>query len=419
MSHTQSHRRQARRRASMYVTVLGSAMLMTTAGLAALTAVRVERRTAEQGNQLAEARLYARAAINMGRAWMRDDPDWRTNLGNGVWQNQLTFASGSLKLEASDPTDSDVTDSDYDPLVLLGTGAVGDAQYRLQVTLQPEVDPLEALKTCLHAGGSITINSSCTITVSGAPLSTNANLHNNASIIGDVEAATVSRTGTVSGTVTVPAPNKKMPRANLIDEYVALATTLAYNGDIDTMLIAPGVNDYGASKNSEGVYYIDTGSKDMKVRRSRIYGTLIIKVGSGTLTVQDDVLVQPYRSDYPSLIVIGNLDLQITSGTTQLSESAQEVNFNPTGVPYQGVTDTDKSDSYPNEIQGLVHVEGDVVLQNSALIRGVAIVEDDVTIAGTNTISYDASLYNNPPVGYTYVPYLYVESGTWKQIVDP
>jgi len=116
--------------------------------------------------------------------------------------------------------------------------------------------------------------------------------------------------------------------------------------------------------------------------------------------------------------VEGNLIIKPNSATGSLSESTCNTNFNPVGAPYSGATDSDKSDQYPDEIRGLVHVKGTLRFQQTARIVGVVICEGTVTCEDTNTIVHDASLYANPPWGYTYVEGMKVSPGSWKQVVQ-
>jgi hypothetical protein len=114
--------------------------------------------------------------------------------------------------------------------------------------------------------------------------------------------------------------------------------------------------------------------------------------------------------------------LSIASGT--LSEAAEGTNFNPSGVPYLGGTDSDTSDSYPSEIDGLVHVKGTLVMDQGSLVRGAIICE---SAAGTNAVDiksnvsvvYDPTLYASPPMGYTKSVTMSLQPGSWKQVVGP
>jgi hypothetical protein len=181
------------------------------------------------------------------------------------------------------------------------------------------------------------------------------------------------------------------------------------------------VNPWG-SPNADGVYVINLTS-DLTIRRCRINGTLVIN-GSGRLvTIRDNVFIHPSRADYPTIITDADLLLDFV-GTGNLSESTESTNFNPAGAPYQGVTDSDTSDVYPSEIQGLVHTRGRLTFQSTSLVRGVIIAEsaaatDAVLVNGTPQVIYTPSLLSSPPMGYTRNIAMTPVAGTWTQVVNP
>jgi len=411
-----------RRRGSLYVAVLGCAMAVTVIGVAALTALRVERRFAEGTADFAQARLHALSAVEMGLHTIANDPDWRTNNPNGVWETDRPIGSGTYTLEGVDFDDGDLTDFDTEPVVLTGTGWQGDARYKLQVTVVAKLDPLEVLSTCLHAAGEVHVKGGDSITVTDAPLSTNGNLRNDEIVYGDVHAATQSGGGTVTGVATIPAPQKDLPDPTVFDMYKSIATvTPIAPPDLNENVIGPGYTPWGVT-NPDGVYYIDMAGHDLHIEKSRILGTLVIDCPGHKLELRDPVFIQPYRSDYPALIVNGDVEFKYKSDETVLSESDSEVNYNLPGVPYESVTDDDQLDTYPNDVRGLVHVFGTIDFMESARVRGVVIGEstgtDAVVCDKDNEIVHDPNLYANPPIGYTKPPSMVISQGTWRQVVD-
>lgn len=136
------------------------------------------------------------------------------------------------------------------------------------------------------------------------------------------------------------------------------------------------------------------------------------------MTLDEPVFLHNHRSDFPTLLVAGNVIIKNTSATTQCTESVYATNFNPAGTPYLGVTDRDKTDSYPNEIHGLVHIEGLLKLQQTARVIGAVICNGAVTCEGTNTITYTSSLYACPPQWYTSVESMKPSPGSWQQLID-
>ena len=406
-----------RRRGSIYLAVLGYASLLTIIGLSALLVLRVQRRAAEGEIDLVQARMHARSAIEKGLWMIENDPVWRTNLSNGNWAADQPIATGTYTLEGIDPNDGNLTNSPVDPLVLTGTGLSGAARHKTQVTLVADIRPLEALKTCLHAAGDVAVSDDRSLTVTGAPLSTNGTVDNSGTIYGDVEAAATSNDGTITGTVTTSASPKELPDPGVFDMYASKATPIPFPGSIDKQVLSPSYNPWG-STNADGVYFIDTGGSHLVIHASRIHGTLVVRTGGADVLLDDAVFLHNYRADYPVLIVDGNLVMLYKSDSYDLSESAWSTNFNPSGAAFQDGFDTDQTDVYPNEIQGLVHVKGTLLMESTARVRGVVLCESTVSCDEFNEIIYEPSLFKNPPLGYTLPPVMKIADGSWKQVVD-
>jgi hypothetical protein len=404
-------------RGSICLHVLASSLLVTILGLGSLLAVRLQMRSARLSRDVAEARVCAASAIQVGLWCVKQDASWRTTRPNGVWLQDKPLGAGRFTLEGVDPTDSVLSDSQYEPIILTGTGTKGAARHKMQLTLVPVIKPLEALSTCLHGSTLITVSSGKLITLVGAPLSTNGQLANNGTIDGSAQANVITGAGTITGTSTPAAPAKPMPDTSVITNYASKATTIAYSGDIDKAVLAPGCNPWG-STDPNGLYVLNTGGSAITIKNTRIYGTLVINAPNKTVTLDGAMFCQNYNSQFPVLLVNGNLVIKCTSASTTLSESTNSKNYNPTGAPYEGVTDTDTSDTYPNEIRGLIHVNGSVTLQQTARIVGTILCHSTVSFEGTNTLVHDPSLVACPPNGYTYVDGMAISPRSWKQVVD-
>lgn len=408
--------KQHRQRGTIYAIVLGSFMLITVMGVGALMTMRIETKSAEGCLDIAEARAYALSAIDIGMWTVYNDANWRTR-ANGAWRTNQAIGEGTYSLSVIDPTDGVLSDSKSEPIKLTGTGMLRSARYIIEATATAQPVALKALNTCLHATGNVTVSLLQSVTASGAPLSMNGSINGPGTITGTVEAGSTGVAPTIIGTSTIPAAAKSAPDAEVYDKYLALATTLSFTtGTMDKVVLAPGLNPYGAL-NSAGVYYIN-GTGDVTIVRSRINGTLIVSIPSGKKLLLDDVVfMHPYRADYPSLIVSGNVEIGLNTSSYGLLESSQSTNYNPAGASYLGVTDTDKTDSYPNELRGLVHIKGNLTLSRTSLVRGVVLVEGAVTVGGTIQLVNDPSIYTNPPMGYVnYV--MQIASGSWRRVVN-
>jgi cytoskeletal protein CcmA (bactofilin family) len=402
---------------SVYLHVLGVSLLVTIIGLAALAGVRVQTRSAQWASDYAEARQAAVAAVELGLLYVQEDPNWRTTYSNGPWLSDQQLGGTTFSLGGIDPNDSDLSDSEDDPLVLTGVGTRGIACHRAQVTLVATIEPLEILSSALHNSGTLYIARNSRVTAVDGPVSTNGTLNNRGEIEGDVEAVATSKVGTVTGTFTTLSASKPMPDTNLIADYISRATVIPYSGAIDGQVLTATLNPWGAA-DADGLYFIDTGGYDLQIKNTRIHATLVVRTGGANLFVEETVLMENYRSDYPALIVDGTAYIRNTSASTDLSEGTCGVNFNPVGAPYDGQWDGDMLDTYPNEIRGLVHVNGDLILGLTARIEGVVICAGAVDCSETPVIAHDPNLYSSPPHGYTAVAGMKISPGSWKQVVD-
>ncbi|MCX5685286.1 MAG: carbohydrate binding domain-containing protein [Planctomycetota bacterium] len=217
-------------RCSIYITVLGAAMLVTLIGLSAMMVIQLQDRAATGVNNSAEARLYARSALEMGMYWIRSDPFWRTHKGNGAWATNVPIGTGTFSLEASDPVDGNVSVGASDPVVLIGTGVKGTARYRMQV----RIETAQAMGSCLEVplhGGNID-------TIDGATLncdqivSSNFNVvgQNGAQIYADVEAHNAITGGTYHQALRTGITARTMPdTSTVMSYYTANGTAIAYN----------------------------------------------------------------------------------------------------------------------------------------------------------------------------------------------
>jgi len=410
--------RRIRLTGSVYLHVLGASLLVTIMGLAALSAVRLQTRAVQRAQDYAEAKACAVSVVELGLLYVSRDPNWRTTWPNGAWLTDKALGGGMLTLEGIDPQDGDLADSGYEPLILTGTGNTGVARHKAQITLVPVIRPLDALNTCLHAGGNLQVKGGDRIIAVGAPISTNGILDNDEIIDGDAEACSVDSMVTITGSLVVPADTKAMPDTAVFSDYADRATVVPYSGDIDRQVLTATSNPWGPA-DANGLYFIDTGGKDITIKDSRIHGTLVVRTTSARKVLIDNaVFVQNYRADAPALIVDGNLEVKNDSCDYPLSESSCATNFNPTGAPYAGESDDDTNDEYPNEIRGLIHVTGYLKLFDSARIVGIVICEGVTTVDGTNTIIYDPSIYTSPPEGYTHVERMEISPTSWRQVVD-
>ncbi len=415
-----------RRRGSMYVVVLGSTMVITVIGLSALMLARVERTSAEGTADLSAARFYAQSAIEMGQHNIREDSNWRQTYSNGVWDADNLIGTGKYTLEGIDPADGDLNNSPTEPVLLLGTGFEGRSRYKLQVTMVSKSKALTCLEVAMHAGTDLNFNSA---TVQSNLVTISAN--NNVTATSASVYPTVEVVNTISGAMYRSAMKtgitpRTMPDATAFDYYRLNGTPIVHallpksqgKTTIEKALISPASNPYGDRvTNPKGVYVIDCLGGDLRIRSVRIVGTLVI-LNPGVLSVSGCLNWEPAIANYPSLLVRGNAELAITNIALMEDPAVYDTNYNPAGTPYQGVQDTDKLDSYPSIITGLVYASGDLTTRTYVRIDGVLVAGNTLTAQDNLSLTYRSTFYDNPPPGFGAAPEMVVSPGTWKQLVD-
>ncbi len=414
-----------RRRGSMYVAVLGSAMVITVTGLSALMLARSERSSAAGTADLSTARFYAQSAIELGQHRIRQDSNWRQTSTSGAWESNRPIGTGKYTLEGIDPVDGNLGNSASDSVLLRGTGFEGLSRYKLEVTMNAKSRALTCLQVAMHTGLGLIFNSATvqsnlmTISSNGTALAISSLVYPNVEVV---------TTWSGSNYQTLPKSGitpRTMPDATVFDYYTTNGTTINYASipkvsgktTIEKCVLSPSINNYG-STNPNGIYVINCGLGALVIRNCRIVGTLVI-ITSGAFSIENSVIWDPAVTNYPSLLVNGSAAFKYTN--TALSESSTNVNFNPSGppaVPYQGASDTDKVDNYPSVINGLVYVSGSATTATYVTINGVLVVGTTLTAQNTLSLSYQSTFYDNPPPGFGSAAEMEISPGTWKQLVD-
>ncbi len=424
---------RCRRRGSAYLVVLGSALIVSVIGLSSIMVVRIRHRTGETANDACQARLCAQSGVEAAVGatcvlpnWRSDWEDYTSEEGYGP----LDVGRGQCTIFFTDEIDGDIDDDPDQPVRIAATGRVNKAAYRYSALAQPPA--LNCLKVAIHAISSFTVNYGQLLTVEGAPAfcqgsgggATGLFDNNVGTVNGDVEANTVQNDGVITGTITETTCARELPDANTPSYYTSRATTItrtAIGGEvISGTILSQNRNPYG-SENADGVYYINTEGRDLTIQNCRIQATLVVSLDSDDeLYIKRGVYWEPYRSDYPALIVIGGYHVHIAIQYS-LSEDYLNVNFNPTGMPYQGQTDWDEDDTYPGVIKGLIHVVTStttVKLEQSTRIEGVVLAECPVEVNDTVTVKHDLNLVVNPPKRYR-SKRLSLVPGTWRRELVP
>jgi len=415
------------------VVVVGAAMLVTVIGLSSLLATRVRMQftAADQTMDWYEASLNARSIV--------EDFIGVTSINNG-WRSYPTSAGtfafeanapgrGTCSITLEDTVDNDIrTDPDH-KVRMTAVGTVNGVTARYRVDAEPP--PIGALKTAVYAQDYLYVGLSSTLTVNGAPAFCGPTWDYGDGLVrvwwlgkiaGNVEATTITSNGTITGTRTTTVPPRDAPLSGTLDYYAGLSTAVTLIPDpnspykIEKKIISHNLNPYG-SCSSDGLYVLNL-SNVFTIENCRIEGTLVVRTGIYNLTIGKGIVWVPHRRGYPALLVDGTVGIKLNS---TLSESSTSTNFNPAALPFEGLSDTDKTDTYTSVIRGIVAVQnGDVTLDGSTRIDGSLIAAGPISVDdfASPTINWDPNVVQTVPPRFRSYR-LNILPGTWRQLADP
>lgn len=589
--------RRSSRRGSIYIATLTTSLVVASLATAALATVRIQRRQSSDMTDSRQAALHAQTGMEMALYRVQNDANWRTSLSGGVWNTDQAVGSGFYSFTGTDPTDNNLTDSAYDPVILTATGKSNGAVHKIQTQLNFTQPGLSCLKSAVHAGHDLEFNRvtvACNGTVSanhdnkskensvvfadavanhdlkeesggvftgtkteGTPMLQMPDINN---VMSYYEAngtqltlaslplwdrSLISNTGFEAGTPgwlasncsinatasrshsgtkslevtsrailaaasgpyqnvtsqvqsgvnytasvwiyvpglvnldtyrlvlraeTVEGPSFELASAytsfpvnrwtelsvtgplnwtgtlsiaklrvesNLlfdsffVDDFVlkeADATSSTYT--LHRKLISPSSNPTGGATNAQGIYILDCNNSKVNIQNCRIVGTLVIKnPGNGSMFKgrfawePAQLGPDPNLPNLPALLVAGNMQLDLS--TTPLSEQQCNVNFNPVGTSYLGISDTDKADSYPSSITGIIYSTEDLTLVSNPWITGSVIANENILVTGTSPASDQPHVYQSPlyyevnaPPGFQSTSRFTVANTGYRQVVD-
>lgn len=410
---------------TVYVAVLGVALIIGVIGISSIHVARLELAEACIIDEMARARLAAQSGMECVLAKIKSDPQWRTTYSAGITTSLSTLSNNlttgdSFEFSLIDP-DGNLGDNADDSVTIRCVGKAGNARHVAEVLLQPAGEGLTSLAASIHSHREIVLDN---VLTTNQVVSSNYYIDatdSSAAIVGNAQAATLVL-GTVSGNKTHwMSPQLEMPdQTTVFEYYVANGTTIRYSelaagGRIQRVLLSSGSNPYGLGiTNPQGIYVINCQGNNITISESRILATLVF-LNAGTVQVDDRIHWQAAIPNFPTVMVQGRLRMN-WSTQHSLSESTVGVNFNPTSTPYQGSSDNDFGDTYPGQLNGLIYVTGKLSVDRPGSINGVVVAQDDVRIDNTLTLTYDSKFVTDAPPGFTAGTEMEIVPGTWKHV---
>lgn len=148
-------------------------------------------------------------------------------------------------------------------------------------------------------------------------------------------------------------------------------------------VIGPGTHQSDTSDH-DGVYVIDCDGKNLFIKNCRIQGTLILlDPGPKSAVAHGPLVWQPAIDNYPALLISSpdaSRVFRIQCSRGALSEKQEGRNFNPNGVPFHGVFDSDETDVYPSSLRGIVFSDASLQISNAVRLEGAILARGHVEI---------------------------------------
>lgn len=399
------------RRGSVYVVVLGASLVVATTALAAMGLARVGLREAALGDDLRGARRAAASGVEYALNWLHAQGSWRSAVASGVEQPPVYLGETMFTWRLTD-ADGDLTDDERDHAVLSVTGKSGDAYAVEEVDVEPAGERgLSCLEAALVGIDSLTFQSNSRVRGSGFLFTNGDASATSATLELDVDAAGAAGGGNYLAGKYEEVEELETPGEHVFDWYVKRGTPIAI-GSIPSMfgtrtlagrLFSPAHNPFGES-NPLGIYVIDCGGQSLTMYGNRVLGTLVLLNAGASTQISDVMLAQPLTPNLPSLMVRGNLRVDLSAFLTNAKTMSEAglVNFNPPGAAYLGVTDSDTSDTYPACLEGVVYITGELRFTDDAKLDGVAIARDVVVEDNeVLTLTGRRYAYDYPPPGFS------------------
>jgi hypothetical protein len=407
------------RRGSVYVFVLGAAMLIATTGILATTlqSARLVRQRSMDATVSVDAEHAA--AVEYAIETFENDPSgsaWRPFSTLVVNAPAMLGTSGtSHVLSLTDPADDNLrTVNLVDDVQLRVESTVGASKRATQLTFGFTQTPLSALSNALiresEHNGTITVigtkATAASLPVRDAAYDANAQTGVTPA---QLSAAILAMNSTVPGEVQEPS-SELFAYYRSIGTLITLSTATTY----DRVLFSPTSNPAGTGLNARGIYVIDCNNKGLRLSDSRVLGTLVIINPHRTSRIGPKVSMSPASADLPTLLVDGEMFFDLEDD--DLQEWDADRNFNPSGAPYLGETDSDESDRYPSRIRGLTYVSVKAKIGQNSAFEGVLWVNGEVHVSMSRTLTVRWAPLTAPIPGFTTASSMFVEADSVQRL---
>ena len=407
------------RRGTVYIVILATVLLAFVMAVSGLLAIGVQATSVRARSDADQARDLAYAGVQTLAQQCADSYTWRSSARTTPTQT-LTIGTGKAIIAYSGTGAANFLSLDQ-PVSFTSQGQYNNSIYRIAATLNPSYIGMDCLDNALCAGGTI-IGYNSTIKSNGKLWSNTSVAMSSTSLTMDTYSASTITGSTYVSSTTANAGTKTIPDATMALDYyksVGSAVTIASNTVYTGRLISPAVNPFGVIGQTDGIYAINCNGKTVTFQNGRIFGTLVFYNNTAGVTITNSNYIGPANAGLPVILTDGNL--YITTNTKQFNESTD--NLNPAGVPYGGVTDSNKTDQLAAELNGLFYATGNITIKGGVTLNGQVIAGGNITLgksSGSNTLFLSLRYVPIPvaPPGFRVTPGFKLSTATILRSVD-
>ncbi len=130
------HRSRRSRGIAMMLVIITMGMV-TVLSMSYLQSQATVTGIAENVRRSSEARAIAETGLDLAVDFIRDTPDWRDKLINGVWLENTPYANGFFQVTGIDPFDGDLADNVTDMAMVTSVGYVDGVTHTCRASVRP------------------------------------------------------------------------------------------------------------------------------------------------------------------------------------------------------------------------------------------------------------------------------------------
>ncbi|WP_166830993.1 hypothetical protein [Thalassoroseus pseudoceratinae] len=355
---------------------------------------RVERQNTRRQHDMIHAKRYAHTAIELGLDRILQNPNWRTQYPNGVWETMSFAESGEIVIEGIDPADDRLDDNSTESIKMTGTGVVGMARQKESVILDYKDVPLDCLETAVAVRGDIT--TSYATVQADAVITSNDDIYAwGSEVYADVEAADRIDGSTYHGQQSPSHTSRELPsRLSVLTSYRQEGTWIPIglfpyrNGAfrIEDRSFDPTTNPVSLFGNAKGIYAVYCYGYSVVVEDSHFVGTLVLDNAGSSTRVTGNCTFEPAETGYPSLLVDGDLTIDLNAD---------------------------------GALSGIVYATDDVFVDRLPILNGTLVVADRLEIDGPMNVVHNLDAVRLPPPGFRAAQgMMKIRPGSWRREVD-